>query len=102
MAWRDAGSSAVLGLVALFALIASTRMDIGAASTVGSATVDCNVAVATKSATSAKVPLTQSSWKARAERRAEKLCMKPVLRLFCAHKTFSTFADFTSSHRSIL
>ncbi|SRR6266508_1616261 len=30
MAWRDAGSSAVLGLLALFALIASARMDIGA------------------------------------------------------------------------
>ena len=30
MAWRDAGSSAALGLLALFALIASARMDVGA------------------------------------------------------------------------
>jgi hypothetical protein len=77
-------------------------LDIGAASTVGSATVDCKVAVAAKSATRAKVPLTQVSWKARAERRAEKLCMKPVLRLFCAHTTLSTLADVTTTHRSIV
>ena len=29
MAWREAGSSAALGLLALFALIASARLDIG-------------------------------------------------------------------------